>query len=66
MKRITKSELEKAASVNGLALRFDCGGCRVIHDGRDIFPDRGICPTVTRREALHFITGYNCAKKQNI
>lgn len=67
MKHIAKSELEAQAKDAGLAVHYECGGCRVIDsERRDVFPPDGICKTVPKREAFIFLTGYVAGLKTKL
>ena len=60
------SELRSKAHVLGLEIQHDCGGYRVVSDGngRNIFPDGGICPTATKKECSIFLLGYIAGKSE--
>lgn len=57
MKRISRKELDDIADSIGLRVHKECGGYRIVKDGRDIFPSDGICPVTTKRECLAFLKG---------
>lgn len=66
LSRISPIELNDLARKCGLAIQHDCGGYRVVTlDNSYVFPNSGICPTVTKRDCWHFLLGYATGRKSN-
>jgi len=59
--RVSSADLATAAAYVGLDVQHDCGGYRIVKDGRNIFPSEGTCPTDTRRACMAFVLGYRSA-----
>ena len=66
--RIRTHELEEAARRAGLSTQHDCGGYRLVQAGPDggfryVHPAGGVCPTVTKRECMIFLSGFMEGKR---
>jgi len=63
-RRIKSQELTALANRFGFEIQHDCGGYRVVDDkGAHVFPEGGVCPTVSKREAYVFLLGYYTGRK---
>lgn len=60
---VTRKELDDLAGPVGLQVHKECGGYRLVKGGRNIFPDSGVCPVVTKRECLTFLKGVHFGRK---
>ena len=61
---IKEQDLRELAEKCGLRIQHECGGFRVTtHMNSNVFPDAGICPTVTKRKCWIFLLGYLAGKK---
>jgi hypothetical protein len=54
---VTRRELDDLAGKVGLQVHRECGGFRVVKDGKNIFPDCGVCPVATKVDCLIFLKG---------
>ena len=61
----TKELYDKARSLD-LEIQHDCGGYRIVKDGRSLFPEGGICPTATRRGCMIWLVGRESTKREEV
>lgn len=62
-RRISASEIEDLARQSNVTIQHDCGGYRVVKDGRTLFPDGMVCPTAPKREIRAFLKGFMFQQK---
>jgi hypothetical protein len=62
---IRREELDSTAAEAGFRIQAECGGFRIMKDGRDVFPNAGICPVASKRECMVFLLGWlECKQRQ--